>query len=165
MPAELDAVVDAARAAWIIPGTRTKNGRDHLIPLSALARDVVLDLLGLIAPQSNIYFRPQASDDAARESTSLSRAMRYLGSRLQGDDDAIRTWRAEPPSPHDLRRTVGTRLAELRVPKEVRDRCLNHAVGDVGSRHYNFHDYIDEKREALTRWARMVKAITAGGRS
>jgi hypothetical protein len=59
---------------------------------------------------------------------------------------------------------VGTRLAELRVPKEVRDRVLNHVVGDVGNRHYNLHDYIDEKREALARWARMVAAIAAGAR-
>jgi integrase len=163
--AELDGVADAARATWTIPGTRTKNGRDHRIPLSALARDVVLDLLGLIAPSDQYLFpTPSQRRRGPMKSTSMSRAMRYLGSRLQGDDDAIRTWRAEPPSPHDLRRTVGTRLAELRVPKEVRDRVLNHVVGDVGNRHYNLHDYIDEKREALARWARMVAAIAAGAR-
>ena len=158
--AELGAVVDAARAAWIIPGTRTKNGRDHLIPLSALARDVVLDLLGMIEPQEQYLF-PTTSQRRRGpvQSTSLSRAMRYLGARLHGDGDAIRTWRADPPSPHDLRRTVGTRLAELRIPKEIRDRCLNHAAGDVGSIHYNLHDYADEKREALNRWALALGAI------
>jgi integrase len=82
--------------------------------------------------------------------------------RLEGNDDAIRTWRAEPPSPHDLRRTLGTRLAELRIPKEIRDRVLNHAPGDVGSKHYNLHDYADEKRDALNRWATLVNALVTG---
>ena len=164
--AELDGVSDAARATWIIPGTRTKNGRDHLIPLSALARDVVLDLLGMIGPAEQYLFPTTSRRRRGPvQSTSLSRAMRYLGARLDGDGDAIRTWRADPPSPHDMRRTVGTRLAEMRIAKEIRDRVLNHTASDVGSKHYNVHDYIDEKREALTRWSQMVKAITAGGRS
>jgi integrase len=161
--AELDGVADAARAVWFLPGTRTKNGRDHLIPLSTLARDVVLDLLGLIEPSEQYLFpTPSQRRRGPMRSTSLSRAMKYLGARLQGDDDAIRTWKADPPSPHDLRRTVGTRLAELRVPKEIRDRVLNHTASDVGSKHYNLHDYIDEKREALTRWSELVAAIAAG---
>jgi intergrase/recombinase len=57
---------------------------------------------------------------------------------------------------------VGTRLAELRVPKEVRDRVLNHAARDVGSKHYNLHDYADEKRDALNRWAKLVNALVTG---
>jgi intergrase/recombinase len=57
---------------------------------------------------------------------------------------------------------VGTRLAELRVPKEVRDGVLNHAARDVGSKHYNLHDYADEKRDALNRWAKFVNALVTG---
>ena len=93
---------------------------------------------------------------------SLAEAMQGFGRRLHGSDDAIKTWRAEPPSPHDLRRTVGTRLAELRIPKEIRDRVLNHSPGDVGSKHYNLHDYADEKRDALNRWAKLVNALATG---
>jgi integrase len=88
--------------------------------------------------------------------------MDYFGRRLTGDAIAVRTWRAEPPTPHDLRRTVETRLAELRIPKEIRDRVLNHAPGDVGSKHYNLHDYADEKRDALNRWATLVNALVTG---
>ena len=89
----------------------------------------------------------------------FAEAMEGFWRRLHGSDDAITTWHADPPSPHDLRRTVGTRLAELRIPKEIRDRCLNHAAGDVGSIHYNLHDYADEKREALNWWALALGAI------
>jgi integrase len=72
---ELDAVSDAERATWTIPGTRTKNARDHLIPLSPLARDVVLDLLGMIA-LSEQYLFPTTSQRRRGpvQSTSMSRA-------------------------------------------------------------------------------------------
>jgi integrase len=165
--AELDHLEDPAGAAWTIPGARTKNGRDHLIPLPTLARDVILDLLGLIAPGEQYLFptrsrRRKGPIRGPIRGNSLTQAMDYFGGRLQGPHDAERTWQAERPTPHDLRRTFGTRLAELRIPKEIRDRCLNHIPSDVGSKHYNVHDYADEKRDALTRWGAAVAFIIGG---
>ena len=46
--------------------------------------------------------------------------------------------------------------------KEIRDRVLNHVSTDVGSKHYNLHDYADEKRDALNRWAKLVNALVTG---
>jgi integrase len=151
---EFDWLGEPGRAAWTIPGARTKNGRDHLIPLSSLARDTILDLLDTIQPGEH-YLLPTRSKRRGGSMTAkaLWQVMSDFGHRLDGDDIAVRTWKADPPSPHDLRRTGSTRLAELRIPKEIRDRVLNHIPGDVGSRHYNLHDFADEKREALTRWA------------
>jgi hypothetical protein len=47
------------------------------------------------------------------------------------------------------------------VPKEIRDRTLNHitALRDPESRHYNTHEYEREKRDALSRWAAEVEGI------
>ena len=162
--AELEHLADASRAAWIIPGTRTKNKKDHLIPLCPLARETVLELLAQSGPKSGGYLFPTHSRRrrGPMRGDSLAEAMEGFGRRLHGSDDALKTWHADPPSPHDLRRTVGTRLAELRIPKEIRDRVLNHAPSDVGSKHYNLHDYADEKRNALHRWAAVVKAIVTG---
>ena len=158
--AELERLGDASRAAWIIPGMRTKNGRDHSVPLSPLAQDLVLELLESLGQSDEFllstYSRHRKGSVSGK---SLAQAMKNFGRRLAGDIPAVRTWCAELPTPHDLRRTVGTRLAELRVPKEVRDRVLNHAARDVGSIHYNLHDYADEKREALDRWALALGAI------
>jgi integrase len=161
--AELERLGEAGRAAWIIPGARTKNGREHLIPLVPLARDLILELLAELEPGAE-YLLPTRSRrrQGPIRGNSLTQAMDYFGRRLTGDAIAVRTWRAEPPTPHDLRRTVETRLAELRIPKEIRDRVLNHDPGDVGSKHYNLHDYADEKRDALNRWATLVNALVTG---
>jgi integrase len=124
---------------------------------------LVLDLLEGLG-QSDEYLLPTYSRNRKGpvSGKSLAQSMKNFGLRLSGDMPAARTWRAERPTPHDLRRTVETRLAELRVPKEVRDRVLNHTPRDVGSKHYNLHDYADEKREALTSWSLALANIVDG---
>jgi integrase len=161
--AELDGLGDASRSVWIIPGSRTKNRRDHLMPLSPLARDTVLEMMTLVDAREEYLLPTRASHRGGPlEGKQLWQRLENWGQKLSGDDDAVRTWKADAPSPHDLRRTVETRMAALRVPKEIRDRVLNHAASDVGSKHYNLHDYIDEKREALTRWSLALGAILHG---
>ena len=161
--AELDGLGDAARSAWIIPGSRTKNQRDHLLPLSPLARDTILELMALVDAREE-YLLPTRSRErrGSLRGKQLWQVMDNWGLALSGSDDAVRTWKAEMPTPHDLRRTVETRLAALRVPKEIRDRVLNHITPGVGSKHYNLHDYADEKRDALNRWAKFVNALVTG---
>ena len=158
---ELHEITDPARSAWIIPGTRTKNGRDHLVPLTELARETILELLAMIEPGEQYLF-PTPQRPGPLPGKTLTKRMETFGQRLIGDDDAARTWRADMPSPHDLRRTVETRMAALRIPLEIRDRVLNHVTRGVGSKHYNLHDYVDEKREALARWSLALTAILHG---
>ncbi len=56
---------------------------------------------------------------------------------------------------HDLRRSVASGLARLKVPFEVVERILAHrGESNSGLRAvYNRHSYEEEKREALTAWA------------
>ena len=59
----------------------------------------------------------------------------------------------------DLRRTVATRLADLRFGEEVIDRVLDHARTSVTSKHYVQHQYVDEIRRALTAWDEELRRI------
>ena len=63
---------------------------------------------------------------------------------------------------HDLRRTVTTELAGLKVLPHVVERILNHKDGEISgvAAIYNQYDYLDEKREALNLWAETVDEIT-----
>ena len=59
---------------------------------------------------------------------------------------------------HDLRRTARTHFEALGVPPHVAERCLNHSIkGLIGV--YNRYDYIDERREALQRWADFLDGL------
>jgi integrase len=160
---ELEHIAEPERAVWTIPGTRTKNGRDHVIPLSPLARETILELLAMIEPGDEWLFPTRSRRRGGpMRGNSLTQAMDFFCDRLAGDDDATRTWRAERPTPHDLRRTLASRLAELGVPREIRDRCLNHIPTDVGSKHYNRWEFLPEKREAFTRWSTVLGSILHG---
>ena len=59
---------------------------------------------------------------------------------------------------YDIRRTVGTNLAELEVPRLTISRILNHKEGGVTSI-YDRHSYFKEKLAALELWGRRLDQI------
>jgi integrase len=65
---------------------------------------------------------------------------------------------------HDLRRTVSTGLAALHVSQDTIDRVLNHAKGTLAGT-YNRHEYLDQKRRALSAWAEHVAFIVGEARN
>ena len=58
----------------------------------------------------------------------------------------------EDVRPHDMRRAASTGLASIGVPKVVREHILNHSQGKL-DKAYDLHDYREEKKAALQRWA------------
>lgn len=48
-----------------------------------------------------------------------------------------------------IRSGVETLLASARIPTDTRGRLQSHGISGVQARHYDGHDYMDEKREAL----------------
>src|SRR5262245_38426004 len=146
------------RAAWLLPGERTKNKRDHLIPFSPLAVQTVKSAVEL-SGDSEFLFPTRLGRGAPIDRHTLTVAMVRFAKSVKGP--AARTWQQEIPTPHDLRRTCNSRLAKMGIPKEIRDRALNHitSLRDPESRHYNVHEYEREKREALGKWAAEIEGI------
>jgi integrase len=142
---ELERLDDPERAIWTIPGNRTKNGKDHIVPLAPQALAIVRDLVPMT---------PHA----------YARAMSRMAAELKPDRaiPALKSWKASPPTPHDLRRTFRTRLPQLGIPADIRDRLMNHISGDVGTKHYDRYSYLSEKREALVTWDAALAAILEG---
>ena len=63
---------------------------------------------------------------------------------------------------HDVRRTVGTGLAELEVPRLTISRVLNHKEGGV-TLIFDRHSYFEEKLAALELWGRRLDQILNPG--
>ena len=66
---------------------------------------------------------------------------------------------------HDLRRTAGTYMSQYGVPKDVRERILNHGgmrKGSITEGVYNRYEYDAEKRAALELWADALAGIVKG---
>jgi hypothetical protein len=62
---------------------------------------------------------------------------------------------------HDLRRTVTTGMARLKIQPHVADRVLNHQSGTISgvAAVYNRFAYLDERKDALDVWGRFVAGL------
>ena len=156
---ELAALDDAEAASWTIPGARTKNKRAHLVPLSPMAAALIQNSLELVDDDDAFLFPSRTVGEAPIDGHALAVAMRRMSESDKLTGPGSKTWKANPPTPHDLRRTFATRLAELGVPKEDRDACLNHTPTDVGSKHYDLYERAKEKRAALELFAQSIEAV------
>lgn len=152
--------LDGPDPGLTIPGSRTKNKRDHFIPLAPLAVETVKQAKELIGDGEQFLFPSGRKKGFPIDRHSLPVAMSRFCASQEGKAGARMSMRDDPPSPHDLRRTASTRMAALGVPKEDRDACLNHARVDVG-KHYDLYERATEKRRALEKLSNNIGAIIA----
>jgi len=61
-------------------------------------------------------------------------------------------------TPHDLRRTLRTRLSGLGINEIISERVLGHKLQGMMAV-YNRYSYDTEKRQALSLWERRLKEI------
>lgn len=142
--------VDLDGAIWLLPAERSKNKRDHLVPLVPAA----VELLRRRHETTNSEYVFPTSTGTHIVDKSLSRPLKQVMLRFAAYGVGV-----SPLTPHALRRTVETGMAASRVPKEYRDRVLNHVDGSVGGVHYNQYDFLDEKRDALEKWVRRLEGM------
>ena len=161
---EFSHIDDPERAGWVLPTARSKNGCSHFTPLSKLARETVSEAMDLADSSSSFLFPSPSVRSKPITGHSLSVAMRRLGGSVGTASEAARSWASEQPSPHDLRRTVATRLAALGCPAEDVSAVLNHKRRDVTGRHYDLYDRAKEKRRALSLWSdALIPLVRAAG--
>ena len=60
-----------------------------------------------------------------------------------------------------VRSGVETLLASARISSDIRGRLQSHGISGVQARHYDGHDYMDEKRQALETLFRLLDAPEA----
>lgn len=156
---------------WHMPGERTKNNEDHLVPLSELAR-AELDAIGWKrrglalpcstgkTPVSNFSDMKLALDKAM---LPILQELADKQADAAGEDRhevELEPWRL-----HDLRRTGTTNLQALGFPIEVGERVINHHQGGEASgirAVYNLYEYLPEKTKALEAWSAHLKALVDG---
>ncbi|MCZ6718831.1 MAG: tyrosine-type recombinase/integrase [Gammaproteobacteria bacterium] len=144
------AEVNLDGAEWLIPKERAKNSKQHFVPLSPLAVSLFTAAFELSGESTFVFPSPTANDRPILPSTvnnTVKRNLEKIG--------------LEPWTPHDLRRSCSTGMAELAIPREVRDKVFNHAEQGIDPI-YTRYDFADEKRAALNKWGRQVEAIVSG---
>lgn len=154
---------------WTIPIERAKNKTAHRVFLTKTA----LEIIG----ESEGYFFPSPTADKTGYAGSGhidENAVAYAIRRNLKDYKPRRSIKGETISmvkvrddkkmlmehftPHDLRRTAATFLAQLGFPDETIDAVLGHKKTGV-VKIYNRHKYDLEKQKALEAWERKLTGI------
>jgi integrase len=137
-----------------LPGQRTKNGESHIVPLSDAALEI-LKAAPHVKSEKGLVFT--VTGDPLNSFSKMRVRLREATARALGSEP-------ERWTPHDLRRTVATRMVDdLKVPPHVVDKILNHSnivKGVAGI--YNRAEHLDERRAALEAWGRYVDDIVNG---
>ncbi len=136
--------IDLDEGNWTVPAARSKNEKEHIVPLSAEANAVIEALPRFEGP--HVF----STTDGRRPVSGFS-----TFKRRADDLSEVKGWRL-----HDLRRTCRTGMAAVGVPEIVSEKVINHQQ-DKLVRTYNKHEYLAEKRDALERWAhRVIEIVT-----
>lgn len=135
---------------WIIPPGRMKvrNSQPQRVPLCPMALEV-LEQARVYSGDSAFVFQSPHRPEQPINRQALTRAIGRHWSEV-----GIETHF----TPHDLRRTLRTKLAELSVKDVVAERVLGHKLQGMMAV-YNQHSYDIEKRQALTLWERRLREI------
>ncbi len=160
--------LDMEACTWTLPAARTKNKRQHEIPLSDAAVEIV-KALPRVEGKAGLVFSTTGKTAVSGFSRAKSAIDATILEALQESAEAAGSAGEEVKPPprwtfHDLRRTVATNLQALGVRLEVTEAVLNHVSGSragiVGV--YQRHEYATEKRQALDAWARRLDGIVNG---
>jgi integrase len=135
--------IDLDGKSWVIPAERSKNGKSHVVPLSAYALQVLSEV-------------PRFTDCdyvfTTTHRSPVSGFSKMLRRLCQGSETS--DWRL-----HDLRRTAASGMARAGIAPHVVEKVLNHLSGTIRgiALVYNRFGYHGEKRAALEQWGHMLE--------
>lgn len=146
--------IDLEAKTWVIPDEHAKGKKGerkgHTVPLSDWAAKE-FEALQRLAKRAR-HVLPNDEADGPINPKLLTRGVARCQARMQKLGIAEFTL-------HDLRRTCRTGLARLKIAPHVAERVLNHAQEKIPGT-YDTHDYLEEKREALDKWADHLRNLS-----
>lgn len=132
--------IDRANKVWTVPAPRMKSGREHRVPLTARALEI-LDQAALIrtdeSPSSFVFpgqRRGRPLSGLAME--MLLRRMKAKEATVHGFRSSFRDWAGEATA----------------FPREVAEAALAHQVGDETERAYRRGDALEKRRKLMDAW-------------
>jgi integrase len=135
--------IDLERAVWIIPEERMKAGREHRVPLSEPAIDVLRTMAQL---GTDGFVFPGLKTAAPLSDRALARLCR--GCTVHGMRSTFRDWCAETTN----------------YPRELAEAALAHTLKDKVEAAYQRGDFLEKRRRLMTDWATFCTTARAQDR-
>ena len=139
--------IDLERGEWHIPGMnadgsrRMKTGHDHLVSLPTQTIEMLHEMQQFSSGADYVFPAVGKLKNPHLHRDALSRALRLMG--FAGEH-----------RPHGFRAMLRTRARErLKIDFDVLEAQLAHAKRDQIQAAYDRTGFVDERREAMQRWA------------
>lgn len=143
-----------------LPAARTKNGLAHLVPVVPLAKSLI-DACPCLGPHVFTTTGETAVSGFSRAKSNVDAAIvAALRKAFEERGDDPEQARMPDWTLHDLRRSMSTHMNErLGIAPHVVEAVINHISGARSgvAGVYNRALYLDERRDALERWANWVE--------
>jgi integrase len=138
---------------WTIPGSKTKNGLTHRVPLTPFALRTIEEMKSLAEGEAKnkkplarfIFPSPQDDSPMANPQKALERIHATTGIPFRG---------------YDLRRTAASMMTGVGIPRLTVSKILNHVEPGVTAV-YDRHSYDKEKGEALDEWSKRLMLLVS----
>ena len=134
--------VDLRARVWTIPAERMKNSKEHRVPLTGPAMDVLKMVRGYHA--SHVF--PGAQKDKLLSDMAMLKVLQRMGRStvtVHGFRSSFRDWAEEMTT----------------YPSTIAEMCLAHTVGSAVENAYRRSDLFNRRRELMTDWSKWCEAV------
>ncbi len=128
---------DVEARIWTLPASRMKAGREHRVPLSERAVEI---LKALEIGKAGAYLLPGREDGKPLSNMAFEMLLRRMGGgdfTVHGMRSAFRDWAGE----------------ETEFPRELAEAALAHVVGGAVEQAYRRGDALEKRRRLMDAWA------------
>lgn len=133
---------DLKERIWVVPMERMKAGREHRVPLSQSAMELLDRARATIG--ASLYAFPGRSPDRPLSNMVFLMALRRMGLTLtvHGFRSSFRDWAAERTS----------------FPREIAEQALAHTLENRVEAAYRRSDLLEKRRALMEAWAAFIQA-------
>ena len=144
---------DLEKKIWTIPASKMKGGREHRIPLSDAALDVLAQVMPLATSKDALVF-PSARTRTKLSDMSLLMLVRGMN---EVSDAELLPWQAIDGRPivvHGFRSTFRDWCEEATsTPRAISEAALAHVVESKVEAAYHRTDHFEKRRILMAQWA------------
>lgn len=137
--------IDLDKRIWTVPAERMKTGREHRVPLSPRAVEIVKAMHAL---GRGPYLFPGPKPEAPLSSMSMAMLLRRMKTdvTVHGFRSTFRDWASE---------TTG-------FPHEVCEMALAHTIANKAEAAYRRGDLFDKRRKLMDAWGAYSASVVSG---
>jgi integrase len=139
--------IDFAAKVWTVPPVRTKSGREHRVPLTGRAVEILANLPREDGNDHVFIGARRGKGLSNMAMLELLRGMVENGLTVHGFRSSFRDWAGE----------------RTNFPRELAEAALAHVLPDKTEAAYRRGDALEKRRQMMAAWARYCAAPSATG--